>query len=161
MLQEATSSSFASTASRRFTAASLARIDEFCGRARSTISSGRSDDGKNCRGTSGSARIEATNRASVTETVSHLARIPPSTSARNRRMPRPGPSCFFSGFFSSHTESSGMNSTATSHETSSAMDTTAKIENVYSPALLLAKPIGTKPAAVMKVPVSIGIATDS
>ena len=54
-----------------------------------------------------------------------------------------------------------MNSTATSQETSSAIETTAKIENVYSPAELCAKPIGTKPAAVMNVPVSIGIATDS
>ena len=38
------------------------------------------------------------------------------------------------------------------------MLTTAKIEKVYSPAELLAKPIGTNPAAVMNEPVSIGIA---
>ena len=161
MLHEATSGSSASTASSRSTAASLARIDEFCGNARSTISSGRSEEGKNCRGTIGKARIEATNAPRVIATVSHFARIAVSTSPRNIFIPRPGPSCFFSGFLSSHTESSGMNSTATSHETSSAMLTTAKIENVYSPALLLAKPIGTKPAAVMNVPVSIGMATDS
>ena len=49
-----------------------------------------------------------------------------------------------------------MKRTATSHDASSAMLTTAKIENVYSPAALLAKPIGTKPAIVTKVPVSIG-----
>ena len=36
------------------------------------------------------------------------------------------------------------------------MLTTAKIEKVYSPAALRAKPIGTKPAMVTKVPVSIG-----
>ena len=36
------------------------------------------------------------------------------------------------------------------------MVTTAKIENVYSPAALRAKPIGTKPAAVTNEPVSIG-----
>ena len=41
----------------------------------------------------------------------------------------------------------------------SAIVTTAKMENVYSPAALRAKPIGTKPAMVTKVPVSIGIAS--
>ena len=46
--------------------------------------------------------------------------------------------------------------TATSHDASTAMLTTAKIENVYSPAELLAKPIGTNPAMVTKEPVSIG-----
>ena len=46
--------------------------------------------------------------------------------------------------------------TATSHEAITAMLTTAKIENVYSPAALLAKPIGTKPAMVTNDPVSIG-----
>ena len=39
------------------------------------------------------------------------------------------------------------------------MLTTAKIENVYSPAELLAKPIGTKPAAVTNDPVNIGNAS--
>ncbi len=41
----------------------------------------------------------------------------------------------------------------------SAIDTTAKIEKVYSPAELFARPIGTKPAAETKEPVSIAIAT--
>ena len=36
------------------------------------------------------------------------------------------------------------------------MATTAKIEKVYSPAALRAKPIGTNPATVTSVPVSIG-----
>jgi len=36
------------------------------------------------------------------------------------------------------------------------MLTTAKIEKVYSPAPLFAKPIGTKPAAVTNDPVNIG-----
>ena len=53
-----------------------------------------------------------------------------------------------------------MNTTATTHETSSAMVTTAKIEKVYSPAPDLAKPTGVKPAAVISVPVSIGKAVD-
>ncbi len=39
------------------------------------------------------------------------------------------------------------------------MLTTAKIENVYSPAELLANPIGTKPAMVTSDPVSIGNAS--
>ena len=39
------------------------------------------------------------------------------------------------------------------------MVTTAKIENVYSPAVLRAKPIGTKPAAVTNEPVNIGKAS--
>ena len=38
----------------------------------------------------------------------------------------------------------------------SAIATTAKIEKVYSPAELFAKPIGTKPAIVTSVPDSIG-----
>ena len=38
--------------------------------------------------------------------------------------------------------------------------TTAKIEKVYSPAALRANPIGTKPAIVTSVPVSIGNAVE-
>ena len=53
-----------------------------------------------------------------------------------------------------------MNRTATNHETISEMPTTQKIELVYSPALDLAKPTGTKPAAVTSVPVSIGNAVE-
>ena len=40
------------------------------------------------------------------------------------------------------------------------MATTAKIEKVYSPAMLRAKPMGTKPATVTSVPVSMGKAVD-
>ena len=54
---------------------------------------------------------------------------------------------------------SGANRTATSHDARRAMATTAKIENVYSPALLSAKPIGTKLAIVTSVPISIGAAS--
>ena len=68
-------------------------------------------------------------------------------------------SACLSGLASITTPSSGANSTATNHDMISAMPTTAKIENVYSPAELLAKPIGTKPAAVTNDPVSIGIAS--
>ena len=40
------------------------------------------------------------------------------------------------------------------------MALTENIVNVYSPAADLARPIGKNPAAVIKVPVSIGIAVD-
>src|ERR1700751_1838803 len=43
-------------------------------------------------------------------------------------------------------------------ESTSAYETTAKIEKVYSAAELLANPIGIKPATVTNEPVSIGIA---
>ena len=55
--------------------------------------------------------------------------------------------------------SNGAKRTATNQDTISAIVTTAKIENVYSPAALRAKPIGTKPAIVTNVPVSIGNAS--
>ena len=44
---------------------------------------------------------------------------------------------------------------------SSAAVVTAKIAKVYSPTVDLAMPIGRKPVAVIKVPVSIGIAVTS
>ena len=72
------------------------------------------------------------------------------------------PSCSgaaVSGFLRSQTPSKGANRTATNQDTISAIVTTAKIENVYSPAALRAKPIGTKPAAVTNEPVSIGNAS--
>ena len=49
-----------------------------------------------------------------------------------------------------------MKITATIQDRISEMPTTWKIENVYSPALVFAMPIGRKPAAVINVPVSIG-----
>jgi len=72
---------------------------------------------------------------------------------------RPSGGAGVEGFSSRKTPTSGVNSTATNQETISAMDTTAKIEKVYSPAELLARPIGTKPAAETKEPVSIAMAT--
>ena len=42
-----------------------------------------------------------------------------------------------------------------------AITVTAKMAKVYSPVTDLAKPIGKKPAAVIKVPVSMGMAVSS
>ena len=70
------------------------------------------------------------------------------------------PACTALGFLSTQTPSRGANTTATTQDMISAMATTAKIEKVYSPAALRAKPIGTKPATVTSVPVSIGKAVD-
>jgi hypothetical protein len=58
------------------------------------------------------------------------------------------------------TPTSGVNSTATTQEAVSAIATTANSVKVYSPALLAAKPTGTKPAIVTRVPVSIGKAVE-
>ncbi|GAB1406226.1 hypothetical protein MASR1M8_01450 [Thermomonas brevis] len=52
--------------------------------------------------------------------------------------------------------SHGMNSTAANHDTTSAMATTWNSERVYSPVDDAAVAIGRKPAAVTRVPVSIG-----
>lgn len=54
----------------------------------------------------------------------------------------------------------GVNSTAASQEISSASAFTENIENVYSPAADCASPIGRNPAAVINVPVSIGMAVE-
>src|SRR5215469_34386 len=138
-------------------ASSLAKIEAFCGRVRSTTSSGRSDAGKNCRGTKGSRNNESTKQASVSATVNQRWRIAASRIDRKSSTTLLG-FCFaaLSGTFNSHTPSSGANRTATNQDTINAIVTTAKIEKVYSPAELLAKPIGTKPAAVTKDPVNIG-----
>ncbi len=53
------------------------------------------------------------------------------------------------------TPSNGVKITATSHDTRSAIATTANSENVYSPAELAAKPTGMKPAIVTSVPASM------
>ena len=55
----------------------------------------------------------------------------------------------------------GTKYTDTTHEMSSAAAVTAKIANVYSPVTDLAMPMGRKPAAVISVPVSMGIAVTS
>ena len=87
-------------------------------------------------------------------------RIAPTRIERNVRKTKFGSAAAgLSGFLRIQTPSSGANRTATNQETMSAIVTTAKIENVYSPAALRAKPIGTKPAMVTNVPVSIGSAS--
>ncbi len=53
-----------------------------------------------------------------------------------------------------------MNTTATIHDTSRAIVTTAKIEKVYSLAADLENPTGVNAAAVISVPVSIGKAVE-
>ena len=58
------------------------------------------------------------------------------------------------------TPSSGVNSTATAHEIRSAAAITANSVKVYSPAELPFSPIGTKPATVTSVPVSMGKAVE-
>src|ERR1700684_4193034 len=100
---------------------------------------------------------EAAKQASVTAMVTQRTRIAPTRIERKVRMTKLGSwAAAVSGFLRSQTPSSGANNTATNHETMSAIVTTAKIENVYSPAALRAKPIGTKPAMGTKVPASIG-----
>ncbi len=92
--------------------------------------------------------------------VSQRIRIAETRMPRKMRSTRPG--SVDGGVFGldkNATPRSGMKITATSHDASTAMLTTAKIENVYSPAALLAKPIGTKPAIVTKEPVSMGNAS--
>ena len=56
--------------------------------------------------------------------------------------------------------SSGVNRTATIHEIDNDAARTMNSEKVNSPALLLLKPIGRKPATVTSVPVSIGNAVE-
>ena len=96
----------------------------------------------------------------MTPMVIHRARIAPTSRPRNAPRMRLGLVGFdVSGLSSMTTPSSGANSTATNQDMISAMPTTTKIEKVYSPAELFAKPIGTKPAAVTNDPVSIGTAS--
>ena len=90
-----------------------------------------------------------------TQDPSRRARAP-----RSVRMTAPASSESASGLFRIQTPSKGAKRTATTQEMTSAMATTAKIENVYSPAALRAKPIGTKPTTVTSVPVSIGKAVE-
>ncbi|KAG0505742.1 MAG: hypothetical protein Udaeo_08990 [Candidatus Udaeobacter sp.] len=56
---------------------------------------------------------------------------------------------------------SGVKSAATIQEVRTAITTTAKSVKVYSPAELLAKPTGTKPSAITRVPVSLGYAVEA
>jgi hypothetical protein len=94
-------------------------------------------------------------------TVTQRARIANARKRRNMRMIAPGSAeCAALGFLRIQTPSKGAKRTATTHDAISAMATTAKIEKVYSPAALCAKPMGTNPATVTSVPVSIGKAVE-
>ena len=53
-----------------------------------------------------------------------------------------------------------MKTTAAIHDSSNAIVTTSKIARVYSPVPDLAVAMGRKPAAVTRVPVSIGNAVE-
>ena len=93
--------------------------------------------------------------------MTQRARIASSRIGRNLRRIGPGsPECATLGFFRIQTPSSGAKTAATIQDAISAMATTAKIENVYSPAALRANPMGTKPATVTSVPVSLGSAVE-
>jgi hypothetical protein len=64
------------------------------------------------------------------------------------------------GAFSSALPKYGAKMTATIHDTSSEIATTANSVKQYSPAALFANPTGRKPATDTSVPVSIGNAVD-
>ena len=68
--------------------------------------------------------------------------------------------CALFGFLSTQTPSRGVNRAATHHDAINAIPTTAKIEKVYSPAALRAKPMGTNAAIVTSVPASLGKAVE-
>src|SRR5215813_1563853 len=106
---------------------------------------------------SGSARNEATKSASVSAIVTHLPRMATVRKLRYQRKIRPGSSdgAAVWGEARRATPNRGAKMTATNQETRNAMATTAKSEKVYSPAELAAKPTGTKPAIVTRVPASI------
>ncbi|MNW22619.1 hypothetical protein D3C71_2242170 [compost metagenome] len=55
----------------------------------------------------------------------------------------------------------GTKYTDTIQLSTSAITVTAKMANVYSPVVDLAKPMGKKPAAVISVPVNMGMAVIS
>ncbi|MNT80136.1 hypothetical protein D3C72_2195620 [compost metagenome] len=84
-----------------------------------------------------------------------------SSSLENSRPKRPfSPACCFIVFGRIVTPSSGAKITATIHETSSEIAMTTNSVKVNSPAALLLRPIGMKPATVTSVPVSIGKAVE-
>src|SRR5262245_9460700 len=105
---------------------------------------------------SGSARTAAAKSAKDSTIVAHLARIARVRKPRYHRNTGPRlAACPDLGGERTTTPKSGAKITATNQDTMSAIATTAKSENVYSPAELAAKPTGTKPAIVTNVPASI------
>src|SRR5262245_64077941 len=109
----------------------------------STVSSGRSDAGKNCRGTNRAKKIAATNAATVKPMVSQFARIAPLRNALYTLTILLGlASAFGSGTLRIALPINGAKITETNHETVSEMDKNAKIEHVYSPDELRENRIG-------------------
>src|SRR5271165_2837862 len=112
-------------------------MDAFCGSERSTRSSGRSDDGKNCRGISGNARNAATNIAIVSAIVSQRTRMANPKKLRKVRNTRRGSELPpAAGGLRIPAPSTGAKMTATNQDAISAIATTANKEKVYSPAEL-------------------------
>ena len=152
-----------SSFSTRSTTSCVALIEALCGSVRLTSSSGRSDAGKNCCCTKRMPNSDSSEQArggrehDATCGAAHVER-----DAWNQREKRGVPCvpCLRCLSGRMNTPISGVNSTATIQETSSAMPTTANSEKQYSPAPLWAKPIGMKPAIVTRVPVSIGKAVE-
>src|SRR5262245_7866027 len=96
---------------------------------------------------SGSASKEPAKSASVSRIVSHFMRMAAVRKPRYQRKTRPGAAgCAVLGGLRMATPSSGAKITATNQDATSAIATTAKSENVYSPAELVGKPHGTKAA---------------
>ena len=85
-------------------ASRVAKIEAFCGRCRSTSSSGRSDGGKNCRGISGdSQRRPRRNSRRVMPMVIQRARIAPtSNAAEHAEDPARLTGCRLSAFVEQH-----------------------------------------------------------
>ncbi|MNL08758.1 hypothetical protein D3C87_1294930 [compost metagenome] len=139
----------------------VSAIELFCGRFQSTISSTRSEAGKNCCCTRLMPPTERANNATVRMIVTQRKR-----SARDRSQEKPEAKrpffswCDFIALGNIATPSSGVNTTATIHDTISETAITTNRVNVNSPAALLLRPTGMKPATVTSVPVSIGNAVE-
>ncbi|SST11066.1 Uncharacterised protein [Acinetobacter baumannii] len=156
------SSSSFSVASRRSITALVSWMLLFCGRLRSTSSSGRSEDGKNWCWTNFIRNSDTPNSSAVRKMVVQRRRIARCSRLSKRSAMRP----FFCSdlclrvFGRMCTAITGANSTATIHDSSRATAITANRVKVYSPAELALSPMGTKPATVTRVPVSIGKAVE-
>ena len=146
--------------SSRLTSFSVAKIEAFWRSVRSTVSSGpvgrreellRHEARQEQRGDEGT---------SVSPMVSHFMRIAACTNAPYSVSSLPGLAspCRLGARSMTPLPISGAKITATSQRRSARCDH-RKIENVYSPAELCEKPIGTKLEIVTSVPISIGAAS--
>ncbi|MCY1180114.1 hypothetical protein D9M73_205420 [compost metagenome] len=135
--------------------------EAFCGRFRSTRISGRSDAGKNWFCTKRMENTAKANNRTVRIMAVQALRMHQSNPLLKALPMRPGSSAWgLTSLLRICTPSTGANSTATIHETIMATAITANRVKVYSPAMLSLRPMGTKPATVTKVPVSIGNAVE-